>query len=552
MKPDLLRIARVVFASVLATLTAFSAAAQTLTENVDKVFAEFDLPDSPGCALGVVRDGKLVYTRGYGMASLEHAVPNSAKTVYYIGSTSKQFTAASILLAAEQGHLSLDDDIRKYVPEIPDYGVPITIRHLIHHTSGLRDVLTLMAMAGKRIEDVQTVDDYLRMLSRQKELNFQPGDEHLYSNSGYFLMGVIIQRATKKSLRKFADENIFKPLGMTNTHFHDNRREVDKNRAAAYSRTPQGFVLNWYLNFEKVGDGGLMTSVEDLLLWDQNFYANKLGKGDLIEKMLAPGKLNSGAAIPYAHGITVAPYRGVRSVSHGGALMGFRAEMLRLPEQNFSVICLCNVAHAAPSNLARRVADNYLDDVFAKESNDSGDGAKAVALSQAELTPKAGVYREEKTRALRRVTLRDGLLLIDGAPYALENADAFRSPAGTRVRFEKSSDGSMQMIVEPQGLPARTFEAIGMVSADTLKLEEYAGRYRSDELEVTNEIVLRDGKPFLRGADPPDVPLEPTTRDEFTLRGSGPTLAFQRDAQGRVIGMHVYADRVRRMRFERQ
>jgi CubicO group peptidase (beta-lactamase class C family) len=543
MKPDLSRIGRFALAALAAALLAMPAAAQTLNEKVDKVFAEFDRPDSPGCSLGVVRDGKLVYTRGYGMASLEHGVPNSSKTVYYIGSTSKQFTAASILLAAEQGLLSLDDDIRKHVPELPDYGHTITIRHLIHHTSGIRDVLTLMAMAGKRIEDVQTVDDYLKMLARQRELNFRPGEEHLYSNSGYFLIGVIIQRATGKSLREFADENIFKLLGMTSTHFHDNRREVDKNRAAAYSRTPQGFVLNWYVNFEKVGDGGLMTSVEDLLLWDRNFYANQLGKGGLTRKMLDLGKLNDGAAISYAHGVTVAPYRGLPSASHGGALMGFRAELFRLPEQKFSVICLCNVAHSSPGTLARRVADIYLEGAFppAREST-------PVQVPEAELNARAGTYREEKTRALRRVTAQDGQLRIDGAAFHAESATTFRSLLRTEARF----DGPQRLWLTAPGLPGRVFERIETVTPAGERLLEYPGNYYSAELDVTYEVVASQGALFLKSPEGQNLPLEPTTADEFLLRGAGSTLAFGRDAEKRVRTLSVYADRVRKLGFVRQ
>src|ERR1700739_2661653 len=263
---------------VLGFFLAPARAAEDSKEKVDKIFAEYDKADSPGCALGVIRDGKFVYRKGYGMGSLELGVPISSESVFYMGSISKQFTAASVVLAAEQGLLSLDDDIRKYVPEIPPYGKPITLREMLHHTSGFRDILSLLFLAGRNSEDIHPTNELLDLVSRQKALNFTPGDEFLYSNTNYFLMSVVIRRATGKPLSQFAEENIFKPLGMTHTRFYDDYSVVVPGRVAAYSpRSGGGFRVDWSTNFEKIGDGGLMSSVDDLLLWDRNFYDNKLG-----------------------------------------------------------------------------------------------------------------------------------------------------------------------------------------------------------------------------------------------------------------------------------
>src|SRR6266704_4238934 len=246
------------FASFAAAIALAGRDEDAIQRKVDQVFAAYDKPDSPGCALGVVRDGTFIYKKGYGAASLELRVALTPASVFYMGSVSKQFTAASVALAAEQGFLSLDDDIRKYVPEIPSYGSPITLREMLHHTSGFRDILTLLFLAGRNSEDIRPTNELLDLLSRQKALNYQPGDEFLYSNTNYFLMSVVIQRATGKPMSQFAEENIFKPLGMVQTRFYDDHTVVLPGRVPAYApRSSGGFRVDWSTNFDMVGGGGL-------------------------------------------------------------------------------------------------------------------------------------------------------------------------------------------------------------------------------------------------------------------------------------------------------
>ena len=307
----------------------------------------------------MIRDGRFIYQRGYGMANLDHNIPLSPTSVFYIASTSKQFAAASVALLARQGKISLDDDIRKYMPEMPRYQHPVTIRQLVHHTSGIRDYLTLMSLAGMRYEDVYSEEEMVALPARQKELNFTPGDEHLYSNSGYFLLSVIVKRASGKSLRQFADEQIFKPLGMSHTHFHDDRAMVVKNRVTSYfPKREGGFGVHVNNNFDKVGDGGLLTTIEDLARWDRNFYDYQVGGKAFVDQLLTPGQLNNGEKLQYAFGLSVGEYKGVKMVSHGGGFFGFRTEMIRFPEQKFSVICLCNLGSINAAGLARQVADH--------------------------------------------------------------------------------------------------------------------------------------------------------------------------------------------------
>jgi len=342
-------------------LSSSAMAAQTDQQAVDQLFAAYEKAGSPGCSLGVVRDGAFVYSRGYGLGSLELSVPLSPSSVFYMASVSKQFTAASIVLAAEQGFLSLDDDIHKYFPELPDYGQPITLREMLHHTSGFRDFLGLVQLSGRNILDVHSTPEMLDLIVRQKALNFSPGTEYLYSNTNYFLLAQVIKRATQKPLSVFAAENIFRPLGMSHTQFYDDKSVVVAGRVPAYEPGSNGsFKVNWSTNFDAVGDGGLMSSVGDLLLWDKNFYDNRLGKGTLLKEMQTRGTLKSGKQIDYALGLEISRYRGLPIVEHGGALFGYRTEILRFPEQRFSVICLCNLSSANPGALSRGVADIYL------------------------------------------------------------------------------------------------------------------------------------------------------------------------------------------------
>jgi CubicO group peptidase (beta-lactamase class C family) len=267
-------------------------------QRVGQIFAAYDKASSPGCALGVMKEDKFVYARGFGMASLELGVPLSTQSVFYMGSIAKQFTATAVVLAAEQGLLSLDDDVRKYIPELPDYGHTITLWQMLHHPSGLRDFLSLLYLAGRHFEDIHSKEEILDLIVRQKGLNHTPGDAFTYSNTNYFLLGEVVRRVTKKSLAEFSVENIFQPLGMSHTRFYDDRTLVMPGRVAAYDPARNGtFLVDWSTNYDTVGGGGLMSSIDDLGAWDKNFYRNKLGKGTLLNELRTRGVLNNGISV---------------------------------------------------------------------------------------------------------------------------------------------------------------------------------------------------------------------------------------------------------------
>jgi CubicO group peptidase (beta-lactamase class C family) len=330
-----------------------------LAGQVDAVMAEWSKPDSPGCAVGIVEGGALALAKGYGQADLEHGAAIGPGTVFDIGSMSKQFTAAVIALLAREGKLALDDDVRRFVPELPSYESPITIRHLLHHTSGLRDYTDLMALAGWQTDDWTTAEQALAMLARQRELNFRPGAQYLYSNSGYFLLSIVAARAAGKPFPDLARERIFEPLGMSSTHVHSDHRHIVKDRAVGYSRQDGRWTIAMS-GWEQTGDGSVLTTVEDLARWVRNFDDPVVGGTELLAELLRKGRLASGEEIPYAEGLRHGTYRGLATVGHNGSWAGYRSSLLRFPSEKTAVIVLCNAESAGAGTLARTIADAAL------------------------------------------------------------------------------------------------------------------------------------------------------------------------------------------------
>ena len=332
----------------------------TLPARVDELFARFTPGLSPGCALAVVERGRVVLARGYGFADLGRRLPITPRTRFDIASTSKQFTAASVLLLAERGRLSLDDDVRKYVPELPRHDTVITLRHLLHHTSGLPNYIDLLARSGKSYEEVTTDDDALAALAAAPQLQFPPGTAFRYNDSGYFLLSLVVKRVTGSTLRDFAAENLFAPLGMTDTRIVDDLRHEVPGRAVPYERDGGAFqpvASAW----EQTGDGGVNSTVLDLARWDANFYTGAVGGKPLRAAMTTPGSLANGSPLPYGGGLFLDRFRGHRRVRHPGSWRGFCSELMRLPGRRLSVITLCNAGDADPATLSEQVADLYLE-----------------------------------------------------------------------------------------------------------------------------------------------------------------------------------------------
>ncbi|HEY0547077.1 MAG TPA: serine hydrolase domain-containing protein [Pyrinomonadaceae bacterium] len=531
-------------------------------QRVDELFAQWSKPETPGCALAVIGDGQVIYQRGYGIANLDYGIPISSTSVFNIASMSKQFTAMSVALLARQGKLSLEDDIRKFLPELPQYQSPVTIRQLIYHTSGIREYSHLMQLAGVRFQDASD-EDVFKIIARQKELNFKPGEEYLYSNSGYFLLAQIIKRASGKSLREYADENIFKPLGMTNTRFHDDSSAVIKNRAAGYSsRQGGGFALEITAS-DHVGDGGLLTTIDDLLLWDRNFSENRLSGGvDLIRQFLTQGKLNDGDAIDYAFGMDVETYRGLKLFGHGGAFNGFNSDMIRFSEQRFSVICLCNLSGIESGRLTRGVADIYLADEFKRsaegESRTAPPEPKAVQVPEKELTAVAGSYFNPANNNFRKIYVKNGKLIYSRgsseselAPLGNNHFLMLGVPDRVELSFKSARPGApLQMTTMVNGVGSIIHDAVKPAAYTPQQLKEFAGTYYSPEIDATY-IILQGDKLLLRRKNvDEDTPLLTQFADSFSAAGSG-SIQFTRDRQNHVTGFRLSTSRVRKLRFDK-
>jgi CubicO group peptidase (beta-lactamase class C family) len=521
------------------------AAADALSDQVDGLFAEWDNPDTPGCAVGVMRDGALVYQNGYGMASLEHAVPISRSTVFRTGSVGKQFTAMAVLLAEAAGELSLDEDIRRYLPELALHEPPITIAHLIHHSSGLRDYLDLMYLAGFREEAHYDNEQVLEVLARQKTLNFETGTDYLYSNTGYFLLSQIIERATGKTLREWAEEAMFAPLGMENSHFHDDPWMVVPNRAYGYSRRESaGFQVNM-TTLEMVGDGGVFTTIDDLVAWERNFIEPVVGGLDVLTKRVATEALFDGTRQTYAAGLSVGSYRGLPVVRHGGAFVGFRAGMVRFPEDRLGIYCLCNVGESNPMELAYGVADLYLADRLEEAS-----GPPKV-VPGAELAHLVGTWADSTTTAMLEASIEDGQFQVSfgGRPWtvAREGGELVLARDSDRQGLVVDESGdSPRLGVSREGRRPVAYRRVDPATPAGEALVEFVGRYESEELGVVWRVV-RNEEGGLSLHLPPldDEALEPRFGDTFSWDWGH--AVFERDGDGAISGMWFGTARAARM-----
>ena len=391
---------------------------ETLEAKVDQLFAEWNQSDTPGAALAVTRDGEIIYKQGYGTANLEYDIPITTGTIFDIASVSKQFAGFAIATLAHEGKLSLDDDIRTYLSDVPDFGIRITIRHLLHHTSGLRDWVQSLVIAGDMMDDVISFKHILKMARHQKTLNFEPGTEFLYSNTGYNLLAEIVEKVTGDSFREWTDTHIFKPLAMTNTHFHDDHEMILKHRAYSYQTVENDRFKHAVNNTTALGSSSLCSTVEDLAKWILNFDDVRIGGQTVIEQMHQRGVLNNGEQINYAFGLNIGEYRTLRTVGHSGSWRGFRSHLMRFPDQKFGVVILCNLDTFNPLSLAEKVAGLYLADALApveasvsEKAAESAEDVKSEPLVPEQLTEFEGDYYTEELDTTYTIGVRgDGLV----------------------------------------------------------------------------------------------------------------------------------------------
>lgn len=516
------------------------------------MFKEYG-PTTPGCAVGVYNKGKVLYAKGYGMADLNLGVPITPSTVFDIGSTSKQFAAASVVLLANEGKLALTDDVRKHVPELPSYGKVITIDHLLRHTSGLRDYAGLLYLGGHFFEDYTNDDDALAIIVSQRNTNFAPGSRWEYSNTGFFLLSVIVKRVTGQTLAQFAKARLFTPLGMTVTHFRDDHTALVPRRATAYSPAEEGFTVDMS-NWDQTGDGAVNTDVLELARWDANFFDPRVGGASLIDQLQTVGTLDDGKPHGYGRGLFVDTYRGARRVHHGGAWAGYRAMLMRFPDQGVSIALACNRADADTQRRAEQVADVVLGNIFKEPKRFTPlrtAAGTAPSAAPYEPAPYVGTYFSDEEQGAVTIAAEDGkaILSVSGRRLPLTRiaSDEFIGMDGmVKVDF---AEARQEARVSFAGRPAIAYRRAGEAHPSAAELATLAGTYRSPELLTTWTIRVDGDKLLIKGRAVGESQLVPIIEDGYAS-GAG-FVRFTRDANGGVDGFEVSASRMKRIRFDR-
>lgn len=531
---------------LLATALGVPAAAQNHLARIDSVFSQYRRSDGPGCLLGARRRNEPSILRAYGMANLEYGIALNPESISESGSVAKQFTSAAVALLATRGKLSLDDDIRKYLPEVPDFGKTITIRNLLTHTSGLRDQWVLLALQGwPPGTQVHSLDQILDLVSRQRRLNFDPGTRYLYSNTGYALAAIIVKRVSGKPLAEFSRDELFLPLGMHHTEWRDDYRRVVPGRAVAYAQENGKWVQD--MPFTMVhGNGGLLSSMGDLLTWNDALTAGTIpGGAALVRMMEEPFTLTDGTSTGYGLGLMDESYGGRRGIGHSGATAGYRTYLVRWPDDGLSVAVWCNAANANPIALAQGVAD-----VLLGPPPGAKPPAPPVAVTAADLAPLAGRYRDSTADDVIAFMANGAQLsmgnVAPGLPLTSLGGRRFWSESVGEVRFLA---GGREMVRQGrEGI--RTYQRLQPIDSATVRLADYVGKYRSPELDMTYTVRLKDGRlEWLMNAFQPPTPLSPLYADGF--RGGPLSVRFARNGAGKVTGARIFAGRGLQIQVDR-
>jgi len=529
---------------------------------IDSIFAKWDSPDKPGASVALVHNGNIVYKKGYGSANLEYGIPNTPNTVFHIASISKQFTVFALLLLEEEGKLSLEDDIRKWVPEVPDFGKTITLRHLANHTSGLRDQWSLLTMAGWRMDDVITKEHVLKLVSKQKELNFEPGEEFLYCNTGFTLLAEVVARVSGKSFAEFTKEKIFEPLKMNSTLFYDDHEKIVKNRAYSYKSDGDGYKKS-VLSYANVGATSLFTTVEDLSLWTLNFKNPKVGSSALIEKMNTEATLNNGEKFGGALGQFVNQHKGLNQIQHGGSDAGYRTYLGRFPEEDFAVIVFSNDGSFSSQAMALQVSDIYLEEVIAEKGKTEQPKLAAkqkvdpVKIDTKTLKSYSGEYEIDLMVRLT-VTEENGILYTQ--PFGQKKLPLI---AISKTQFEvEGEDATISFLTDAKKevnslevkLPTAVLKGIKTEPFDpkAVVLADFTGPFYSEELGTEYIFSVENGQLTARHPRLSDVVLVPIKNDMFHgdkyyLR----EVTFIRNENKVITGYKASNGRVRNLQFNK-
>lgn len=528
---------------------------------VNKLFKEYDKKNAPGCVMGIIKDKELIFAKGYGMADLEHNVPIDINTPFNVGSIAKQFTAACIHILSNRKKLSLNDTLSKYFPDFPKYAEKITISHLIHHTSGLRDWIELTNFTSKDFWHINP-DEALYMLKNQQNLNHLTGEEMSYTNSGYFLLGKIVEKVSGMKLSKFAEKNIFKPLNMTDTHFHDVNGKMIMNRAHGYKPDPEnGFTVNLF-NSTVVGDGGLFTTVTDLLKWDTNFYDNSVGGKNFSKLMERFGSLNSGKKISYASGLNIFSYKGLRVVSHGGVDKGYISEFTRFPEHNFSVVIMTNREDIYPYPKCVEISNILLKDHFINEKpkkiKNAPEKPKEINLPIKTMKEYEGKYWILDKFISRKIYLKDKTLIYQRYPGSENELLALSKnefkmlgvPVDARLSFSKNKNKEIIYSIKIDNREPEVFTCYKVTGLTQKDLKQLTGKFYSPEVNTTIEFRITENKLALFFMDKKISDLDPITNNIFNI--SGYIFYYFTDLKNsKYNGFKVSTNRCHNIKFQR-
>ena len=541
------------FLFVIAVVALLSSATWAQVPNKERVVAGAErgfekytkayVAPGPGCAAAVSLNGETVFEKAFGLADLEHNVSNTPQTIFESGSVAKQFTAASLVLLQQDGKLSLDDPVRKYIPELPDYGSPLTIRHLLNHTSGIRDWGTVMSLTGAgRGDRVISQDLALDVITHQRALDFTPGSEYSYSNSGYNLAAIIVERVSKQKFPAFVEERLFKPLGMTNSSWRDDYTRIVPGRAQAYSRQGSG---PWRLNmpFMNVyGNGGMLTTVGDWMKWNAMLDSKSLGE-PLVNALETRGVLNDGRKIAYALGLQVSTYKGLKDLSHGGSTAGYQTFLARYPDSKVSVGVMCN----GTSPGAGAIAANITDEIFGPYPETAKTDPPKV--SDDELKRFVGIWRNEKTHVPARFVVENGVSRWSGSRVVTKGEGQFVvGDNQLKFTFDKAGKPMFAETVDSDG-EVRRFALEKEWAPTGEDLASFKGDWFSDEAGATISLVVEGDKLFLKQRPATSLPMQPLYKDHFDAQGY--VVWFTRDKNGKVNAMHAGAPRMRDMPFVR-
>jgi CubicO group peptidase (beta-lactamase class C family) len=541
-------------------ITCAGCAQETLDKQTDQLISGMIKTGGAGVTVAVEKDGAILFTKGYGYANPEYDIPNTPKTIFHVASVSKQFTAFAIALLADQGKISIDDDIRKYLPELHDFGQKITIKQLVHHTSGLRDQWNLLALAGWRLDDVITRNQVLRLISHQNELNFKPGDEMSYCNTGYTLMGEIVSRVSGKTFAEWCNENIFKPLDMNNTLFYDDHEKIVKDRAYSFYDSPEGLKKS-VLSYANAGATSLFTTAEDLTKWSNNFYTMKVGNKAVMKQMEERAVLNKGDTLSYAFGQDIAKYKGLKTIAHSGGDAGYRSFLLRFPEHKFSIVVLSNLGSFNPGGLAYKIADIYLkeyqkDDT--KKSLKKPSEAGRVEVGESLLKSYEGQY-QLSPEMIVGIKLEKGKLMAHASgqsPVALvASSDTEFLIEGTdmKIAFNKTSGDSVNQFTFYQGGQTMKAPRIKPFDPKSIDLSAYTGAYYSPELQTSYNLEIKGDTLIANHIRHEPFVMTPMSGDVFAADAWFMSkVEFLRNDKLEIAGFKASSGRVRNVKFEKK